>query len=236
MKFTDIVQNLIDERGITRNKMLSDLQLGTGTFNTWEKRDTIPSGDILIKIAKYFGVSSDYLLGLTSSPNMDDCYKRIKALFKESQLSDLQLEKEIGLPRSTIYNWDNGRSKSYKSYIDKIGNFFGVSVDYLLNGEPSEQKKEVRSIKDQHPELIFYDDSQEPQIPRLEPTGKPKDQILTGDPSPKYFTPDAPLTSSSSADVEMRKQNEVEMLQLFRKLSTRDQIKEITRLELLQGK
>lgn len=163
MKFTDTLQLLISEKGITKNKMLTDLELGTGTFNTWLKRDSLPNGDTLVKIAKYFN----------------------------------------------------------------------VSVDYLLTGEPPEQKKEVLSIKDQHPELIFYDDSQEPQIPHLKPVGKPKDQNLTGT-TPKYYTP--PVSSPSAADDDMRKQNEIEMLELFHKLSTRDQIKEIARLELLQEK
>lgn len=61
--FTEIVLDLIAKNGITKNKMLKDLKMGTGTFATWEKRGTIPSGETLSKIADYFGVSTDYLLG-----------------------------------------------------------------------------------------------------------------------------------------------------------------------------
>lgn len=163
MNFVERLQSLVEQKGITRNKLLVDLNLGKNSFINWESRGTIPNGETLSKIAQYFN----------------------------------------------------------------------VSIDYLLTGQPPEQKKEVLSIKDQHPELIFYDDSQEPQIPHLKPVGKPKDQNLTGT-TPKYYTP--PVSSPSAADYDMRKQNEIEMLELFRKLSTRDQIKEIARLELLQEK
>lgn len=63
---------------------------------------------------------------------MDIYSERIKPLFAESKLPDTQLEQEIGLPRSIIYKWDNGVSSSYKSYVDKIAEYFDVSTDYLL--------------------------------------------------------------------------------------------------------
>lgn len=39
------------------------------TISMWDKRDTVPKGDTIARIAKAFGVSSDYLLGITDSPD-----------------------------------------------------------------------------------------------------------------------------------------------------------------------
>lgn len=162
-----------------------------------------------------------------------DIVGRILNLIAAKGITEQQFLSDMHLNRTMLSDWKSGKSKSYMKYISEISEYFCITTDYLLTGEPPEQKKEVLSIKDQHPELIFYDDSQEPQIPHLKPVGKPKDQNLTGT-TPKYYTP--PVSSSSAADDDMRKQNEIEMLELFRKLSTRDQIKEIARLELLQEK
>ena len=63
--FTDKVQRLATEKGVTVAKMLKDLNMGQGTFSTWKARGTVPSGEILAKIADYFGVTVDYLLGNT---------------------------------------------------------------------------------------------------------------------------------------------------------------------------
>lgn len=69
MSFIETVSILLNEKGISINKMLCDLNLGKGTFATWKKRGTIPKGDILQKIADYFNVSVDYLLGKGSTPS-----------------------------------------------------------------------------------------------------------------------------------------------------------------------
>ena len=63
MKFTDTLLFLIAKKGISKNKMLTDLKLAKGSFSNWKNRGTIPNGDTLAKIAKYFDVTTDYLLG-----------------------------------------------------------------------------------------------------------------------------------------------------------------------------
>lgn len=67
---------LIEQKGITKNKMLSDLNLGKNSFVNWDNRGTIPGGETLASIAEYFDVSVDYLLGNTDTKkpavNADD--------------------------------------------------------------------------------------------------------------------------------------------------------------------
>ena len=89
---------------------------------------------------------------------MDIYQERIKPLFKSSGLTDSELEQAIGLPRSIIYDWDKGRSKGYKKYIDKIAKYFSISSDYLLGVEGSfdnmgqvikkERERKSESIED----------------------------------------------------------------------------------------
>lgn len=66
--FLDTVLSLLNKKGVSKNKMLTDLDLGKNSFVNWENRGTIPGGGTLNKIADYFGVSTDYLLGKESSP------------------------------------------------------------------------------------------------------------------------------------------------------------------------
>ena len=67
--FVECLDGLLTESGISRNKMLTDLQIAKNSFNNWAKRGTIPSGDVIVKIADYFNVSTDYLLGRTDIKN-----------------------------------------------------------------------------------------------------------------------------------------------------------------------
>lgn len=66
--FLTRVKELIKSRGITKNKLLVDTGINTNAFTNWENRGTIPGGDVVAKIADYFHVSTDYLLGRTDDP------------------------------------------------------------------------------------------------------------------------------------------------------------------------
>lgn len=71
MNFLDRLLFLISKNHITKNKLLTDLGLSKNSFVDWSNRGTVPSGDVLSKIADYFNVSVDYLLGRTDNPEIN---------------------------------------------------------------------------------------------------------------------------------------------------------------------
>lgn len=60
-----------------------------------------------------------------------------------------ELTKFLQIGDSSISEWKKGKTKSYLKYIDKIAQFFGVSVDYLLglssDSTASEEEKEQKN-------------------------------------------------------------------------------------------
>ena len=91
MTFQDRLIALLQEKSITKSKLLRDLGMNKGSILNWTQRGTVPSGDILERIAAYFSVSTDYLLGATD----------IKKSLSEDRLSDKDrelLELFNGLP------------------------------------------------------------------------------------------------------------------------------------------
>lgn len=63
MNFIEKIDNLIALKGTTRNQVRITLDLSKNCFNNWDKRGNIPDGDTLKKLAEYFEVSIDYLVG-----------------------------------------------------------------------------------------------------------------------------------------------------------------------------
>ncbi len=55
------------ERGLSQREMAKICNVSQGTYNNWENAKTQPSIGQLITLAKYFGVSVDFLIG-----NSDD--------------------------------------------------------------------------------------------------------------------------------------------------------------------
>lgn len=85
-KFLETVLSLLSKKGVSKNKMLTDLKLGKNSFVNWENRGTIPGGNSLNKIAEYFEVSTDYLLGNTQTSAEND---------KEMSTEDIEIMKMI---------------------------------------------------------------------------------------------------------------------------------------------
>ena len=58
-------------------------------------------------------------------------------------VKDSDVVKATGITKSTFSDWKSGRSKPKNEKLQKIADYFGVSVDYLMTGETSAKKKEV---------------------------------------------------------------------------------------------
>ena len=56
------IKELCYQRGITISKLESDLGFGNSSIKKWEKISS-PSIDKIVKVANYFDVTTDYLIG-----------------------------------------------------------------------------------------------------------------------------------------------------------------------------
>lgn len=73
--FLERTLELIEKKNISKNKLLTDLKLSKNSFVNWSERGTVPSAETIEKIADYFGVTTDYLLGRT---DLTDTEKTMK--------------------------------------------------------------------------------------------------------------------------------------------------------------
>lgn len=60
--FVDTFCELCDKRGVSPNKACIDMGISRTSTAKW-KSGSVPNGQTLSKIADYFGVTTDYLLG-----------------------------------------------------------------------------------------------------------------------------------------------------------------------------
>ncbi len=61
--FYDRFKQLCERKGVSCNKAALEIGLSNATPTKWKKTGATPVGDTLDKIAAYFGVSTDFLLG-----------------------------------------------------------------------------------------------------------------------------------------------------------------------------
>ena len=85
MNIVDKIRALCSERTITIAELERNLGLGAGTVSRWDTR--VPGIDKVQKVAEYFDVSTDYLLGRSDVPkwaNNDDIIIFDQALKRNS--------------------------------------------------------------------------------------------------------------------------------------------------------
>ena len=65
MRFSERLQNLMKEKGVKWKTVSEELKIGINQKRYWETHDNIPDGETLKKLADYFRVSIQYLMGET---------------------------------------------------------------------------------------------------------------------------------------------------------------------------
>lgn len=62
-------------------------------------------------------------------------YDRFEELCKGKNISPYQLSKDIGIPQSNMSMWKSTGGIPRPKVLSLLAAYFGVSVDYLLNGD-----------------------------------------------------------------------------------------------------
>ena len=86
--FYDRFRQLCERKGISCNKAALEIGLSNATPTKWKKTGATPVGDTLDKIAAYFGVTTDYLLGKETkkAPTSNKADERIRLTQEEADL------------------------------------------------------------------------------------------------------------------------------------------------------
>lgn len=71
MRFCEILKGLIEEKNLTQKRLAAELHIPVSTLGGYVQGTSEPDFETLILFAKYFSVSTDFLLGVPSSQVTD---------------------------------------------------------------------------------------------------------------------------------------------------------------------
>ncbi|NLL72273.1 MAG: helix-turn-helix transcriptional regulator [Clostridiales bacterium] len=85
------------ERGVTQSELSNYLGLTPKMVSFYELEQRFPPQDIIIKLADYFNVSTDYLLGRSEFRNSDELLREYSSLYNKNpkELEDYIQELKI---------------------------------------------------------------------------------------------------------------------------------------------
>jgi len=65
------IENLCKEKDVSKAKVGRDLDFSNTAFTNWKSRRQKPSLENIMKLARYFDVSIDFLVGFTDNPEIN---------------------------------------------------------------------------------------------------------------------------------------------------------------------
>lgn len=130
--FASRLKELRKKKEMTQEKLAKILGVKRANIAKWETINAVPNIDILTKLADYFDVDIDYLLGYVSGNGLTTFSDRLKALRKEANLTQQELADKVGTNRVNITKWETGRTEPSLDNVVKLANILNISTDYLL--------------------------------------------------------------------------------------------------------
>ena len=82
------LKSLRIEKNLTQKQVADRIGLAISAVSSYESGTRYPSYDVLVKLARIFHVSTDYLLGMTNTRNIDVTGLRDNEIELVSQLVD----------------------------------------------------------------------------------------------------------------------------------------------------
>lgn len=139
-QFRENLKDLIDETNLSLRQLEKASGVSAMQYSRY-LRDSIPTIDVVLRIAKYFNCSIDYLFGLDDKRNIKQ-YKtydydiskfipRYLELLKQNNISHYKFSQNQPFNESIIRHWQSGRIPRL-DIIYIIANYFDSSIDYLI--------------------------------------------------------------------------------------------------------
>ena len=79
----------------------------------------------------------------------DKIYDRFEKLLKRDGMTTYQVAKVTGISTASFTGWKQGKWNFKPDKLQKIADFFDVTVDYLINGESDAKEEQKYYLNDE---------------------------------------------------------------------------------------
>ena len=142
-KFHEKLKVLRKKQGLTQKEVADLVHVDRVRYTNWENGKREPNFENLSMLACIFDVSVDFLLSeyleiskgtyLKLKEEKKNLFSvRLKELRLQRGFSQEELAEQIGIKQNSYSDWENGKCKPNYEKLEKIADFFGVSLDWLF--------------------------------------------------------------------------------------------------------
>ena len=138
LSFQKRFKSLLEEYDYSRSEIAKLIPLSQSTLSNALTYGIIPSTKTLIKIADFFDISINFLLGKT---DIEDFYKssspasflsRFESLCSEKEVTHYKVAADCLFDKSNISRWISKGFLPELEILELLCDYFNVSPDYIL--------------------------------------------------------------------------------------------------------
>lgn len=158
--------------GYTQKEVAELLGISRQAYCSYETQTRQPDPSTLIKLAKVFNTTVDYLLGVDNSHHQNNTAliketeieeaaiigERIKTLRKTNNLTQTEFGELFGIGKTTVSSYETGNSCPNDSIKLAICRFFNVTTDYLLGNS---DEKTPSSVTEEDVKVALFNGSKD---------------------------------------------------------------------------
>ncbi len=101
--FQTRVKELREKSHLSMEQLAIKLGITKSRVNMWENSGTVPRMDVLVNLANYFGVTTDYLLGNDTNDNISTSNEKLSSLQRNlGKLNEEDLERAEGMLKAVF--------------------------------------------------------------------------------------------------------------------------------------
>ena len=130
--------SIIEESDYNRRELAKAIPLSQSTLSNALTYGIIPSTKTLVKIADFFDISINFLLGKTDnevfykSSSPDSFLTRFESLCSEKEVTHYKVAADCLFDKSNISRWISKGFLPELEILELLCDYFNVSIDYLL--------------------------------------------------------------------------------------------------------
>lgn len=132
------IKELLTSTSAKNYEIIEKLKIDQSVFYDWKNNAVLPKFDNLIKLADYFGVSVDYLMGRTDdlneyhTKNLIPFGTNLSNILNNKQITKYRLFKDCNFDTSLKRDWFTNNRKPNVTNLLKMADYLNISMDELM--------------------------------------------------------------------------------------------------------
>lgn len=177
VSFGDRLRLLRKEMKLTQDELAETFHINKSSISRYENNCQLPEYDLLQKIADFFNVSLDYILGKTDIANINIHLDNIKSILNhepsctktfgdtlellrlKNGWTQTELAKILSVAKGTVSNWENNNRFPDKNMLINLADIFNVSIDLLLGRTESDIVVHQIAKESKNNSTLFMEDA-----------------------------------------------------------------------------